>query len=127
VRTNIELDEDLVDEAFKYATGRPQKDVVHLVLATLAVLRDRDAPVCITSFIALELLQSVPDQQATRRLETYLGARPLPTCATESNRTTRPCDAHHERASSERAGSPQLRGETRSSDTHVDVLDRASR
>lgn len=42
---------------------------------TLAVLLDRDAPICITSFIALELLQGVPDGQAARRLETYLSTQ----------------------------------------------------
>ena len=43
--------------------------------ATLDVLLERDAPVCITSFIALELLQGVADQQAARRLETYLSTQ----------------------------------------------------
>lgn len=41
VRTNIELDQELVDEAFKYVDVRTKKDLVHLALTELVERRRR--------------------------------------------------------------------------------------
>ena len=41
MRTNIELDQELVDEAFKYVDVRTKKDLVHLALTELVERRRR--------------------------------------------------------------------------------------
>ena len=41
MRTNIELDEELVEEAFKYARVSTKKDLIHLALREFVEQRSR--------------------------------------------------------------------------------------